>query len=887
MGNPVSNALERLTAALAERYRVEREIGQGGMATVYLAEDLKHGRLVALKVLHPELAAVLGGERFLTEIKTTAHLQHPNILQLFDSGAADGLLYYVMPFVEGESLRGRLTREKQLPIEDAVAIARGVAAALDFAHRHGVIHRDIKPENILLQDGQPLVADFGIALAVKQAGGARLTQTGLSLGTPQYMSPEQATAERELDARSDIYAIGAVTYEMLGGEAPFTGTSTQAIIAKLMTEEPRQLSLLRKTVPPHVEAAVQRAMEKLPADRFGSAAEFAAALAGSATGRYTRTTQTAVTRARSRPTVLLGVAAVVLAGLALLVGRWTARVKAPEVLPSRLAILPPERGALVNAGLARVLDISTDGRFVVFAANGQTQDLVVVRRLDEREGSAFPNSAGIRNLRVSPDGRFIYSPRSTSGLQRAPIAGGTWTQVPGIQPTAFLSWASDGTAWWSPMIGGGLFRTRPNAGTSERAFAADTGTFGPVIQQVLPGDRKALVVLSANSNSGPAGVRDLVSGAVTPLFDFPVVELRYASGVLVYARPDNTLNAVPFDAGRGTVSGDPVVLAEDVALTGAGVAQFALSDNGTVVYLPSFGRELMLMDRNGVGRRLTDQVLNYHSPRVSPDGQLIALDNTGTDGRDVWVFDREQQQLTRSSFDRDGHDPEWSHDGKHILYLSQRRGTLGVFRVRPGGGGKSDSLFADPFNGYTGVPIGGGDTLITTGTDLNGTSGPDVALIHLGPPARIEPLFATPFTEGWPAPSPDGKWLAFTSDETGRQEVYVHPLSREGLKVQVSIDGGTEPVWSPNGRELFYRRPSGGSAFLTAAAMQLGDEARVLGRTTLFDVSEYEPAQPHPNYDVTPDGQSFVMLRRSPSSHLVVIQHVQELVRRAQQSKPR
>jgi serine/threonine-protein kinase len=203
---------------------------------------------VALKVLHPELAAVLGGERFLAEIKTTAHLQHPNILQLFDSGAADGLLYYVMPFVEGESLRGRLTREKQLPVDDAVAIARGVAAALDFAHRHGVIHRDIKPENILLQDGQPLVADFGIALAVKQAGGARLTQTGLSLGTPQYMSPEQATTERELDARSDIYAIGAVTYEMLGGEAPFTGTSTQAIIAKLMTEEPRdhQFHLIRR-----------------------------------------------------------------------------------------------------------------------------------------------------------------------------------------------------------------------------------------------------------------------------------------------------------------------------------------------------------------------------------------------------------------------------------------------------------------------------------------------------------------------------------------------------------------------------------------------------------------------------------------------------------------
>jgi len=883
----MNTALERLTVALADRYRVAREIGQGGMATVYLAEDLKHGRRVALKVLHPELAAVLGGERFLAEIKTTAHLQHPNILQLFDSGAADGLLYYVMPFVEGESLRGRLTREKQLPVDDAVAIARGVAAALDFAHRHGVIHRDIKPENILLQDGQPLVADFGIALAVKQAGGARLTQTGLSLGTPQYMSPEQATAERELDARSDIYAIGAVTYEMLGGEAPFTGTSTQAIIAKLMTEEPRRLTVLRKTVPPHVEAAVHRAMEKLPADRFGSAAEFAAALAdGTRTVRLPGAASVAG-RPAPRRALWLALAAVAIAGLSLLAGRWSVSNPPPEVTPSRLAILPPDQGALVSAGLARIVDISRDGQFVVFAANAQTSDLVVVRRLDEPEGTALPNSAGIRNLSISPDGRFLYSPRSTSGLQRAPIAGGAWSQVPSIQPTAFLSWTSDGTAWWTPMLAGGMYRTRPNATTFERAFAADSGTFGPVIQQILPGDRKALVVLSANSNSGPAGIRDLATGAVTTLFDFPVVELRYAAGVLVYARPDNTLNAVPFDVERGTVRGDPVVLADDVALTGAGVAQFALSDNGTVVYLPSFGRELVLVDRSGASRRLSDQRLNYHSPRFSPDGNLIALDNTGTDGRDVWVFDREQQQLTRSSFDRDGHDPEWSHDGTHILYLSQRSGTLGIFRVRPGGGGKSDSLFASPFNGYSGVPIGGGDTLISTGTDLNGTSGPDVALIHLGPPARIEPLFATPYNEGWPAPSPDGKWLAFTSDETGRQEVYIHPLSRDGLKVQVSVDGGSEPVWSPNGRELFYRRPSGGSAFLTAAAMQLGEEARVLGRTTLFDVSEYEPAQPHANYDVTPDGKSFVLLRRSPSSHLVVIQQVQELVRRAQATGPR
>jgi serine/threonine-protein kinase len=278
----------RLTAALEGRYRLDRELGAGGMATVYRAHDLKHERDVAIKVLHPDLGAALGGERFLTEIRTTARLQHPHILPLLDSGAADGLLYYVMPLVTGETLRTRLEREKQLPIADAVLIAREVADALHYAHGLGVIHRDIKPENILLQNGHALVADFGIALAVQSAGGARMTQTGLSLGTPQYMSPEQAMGERTIDARSDIYALGAMTYEMLAGDAPFTGSSVQAIVAKVLSSEPEPLSVVRKTVPEHIEAAVLTALAKLPADRYASAAEFATALQAEGTGRTTR-----------------------------------------------------------------------------------------------------------------------------------------------------------------------------------------------------------------------------------------------------------------------------------------------------------------------------------------------------------------------------------------------------------------------------------------------------------------------------------------------------------------------------------------------------------------------------------------------------------------------
>ncbi len=271
-------SLEQLTAALADRYRLEHSLGEGGMATVYLAHDLKHNRRVALKVLKPELAAMLGAQRFLQEIQVTANLQHPHILPLYDSGSADGALFYVMPLVQGESLRDRLDREKLLSVDEAIRITRQVAGALDFAHRQGIVHRDIKPGNILLHDGEALLADFGIALALTEAAGGRLTGTGLSIGTVQYMSPEQAAGERDLDGRSDIYSLGAVTYEMLAGEPPVTGPTVQAMIAKLMTERPTSLRVVRDVVPRPLEDAVMRALAKAPTDRFSSAREFADAL---------------------------------------------------------------------------------------------------------------------------------------------------------------------------------------------------------------------------------------------------------------------------------------------------------------------------------------------------------------------------------------------------------------------------------------------------------------------------------------------------------------------------------------------------------------------------------------------------------------------------------
>src|SRR2546422_370495 len=276
----VANTFAQLRAALADRYALERELGRGGMATVYLARDLKHGRPVAIKVLRPEIAAALGPERFLREIEVAARLTHPHILPLHDSGQAAGFLYYVMPYIERESLRDRLEREGQLPLEEALRITREVASALSYAHSHDVVHRDIKPENILLSGGEAVVADFGIARAITQAGGRGLTETGIPVGTPAYMSPEQASGQSRIDGRADIYALGCTLYEMLAGDPPFLASTPQAVLARQSLDPVPRLHTVRQTVPSFVEQAITKALAKVPADRFATAAQFAEALTG-------------------------------------------------------------------------------------------------------------------------------------------------------------------------------------------------------------------------------------------------------------------------------------------------------------------------------------------------------------------------------------------------------------------------------------------------------------------------------------------------------------------------------------------------------------------------------------------------------------------------------
>ncbi len=872
MTEPRSGPPAALRAALADRYALERELGAGGMATVYLADDLRHSRRVAVKVLRPELAAVIGAERFLAEIKTTANLQHSHILPLFDSGVADGFLFYVMPFVDGESLRDRLNREKQLPIADAVRIGTEVASALDYAHRHGVIHRDIKPENILLHDGQALVADFGIALAASKAG-SRMTETGMSLGTPHYMSPEQAMGEREITARSDVYALGAMLYEMLSGDPPFTGSTAQAIVAKVLTSEPPALAPQRRSIPEHVEAAVMTALEKLPADRFATAGEFAAALGGTggaATARMSRRMAAAPARGRRNGTLALaGVGAAALA-LGALGGMKLRRAPVADALPARFEISAPGLGF----SPWRNVSLSADGRNLVYfvAGRGETGGLHL-RPLDQLEARQIPGIGGAQaadNPYLSPDGRELMVSRQGQ-TYRVAITGGQATPLPDVPEAPFSMLDDAGNVIYSG-VDGGIWRL-PRAGPAVQVSAPDTaaGERRQLLSDVLPGGRIAFV--GASGGTGFAGrfyALDLESGARRWLLDFDLRAVYYAGrNTLVYVTGDQMLHGIRFDPEKLTTSGDAVLLGGPVETMPLGTPRVTVSRTGMVVYAPRNPAELVLVDRTGTPRKLVEGAAEYHNPRFSPDGRSVSMDINESTGRDVWVLSLDQGTLTRVTFDNDGHDAIWSKDGRSLVYVATRGERIVLLRSRLDGG--PGEQLAPDVAAAPGGWMADGRLLTITAAEAQ-RRGWNIMVDSAG---RLVPYLATNFSEGWVSTSPDGKWLAYASDASRRFEVYVAPTDRSGGRIQVSVSGALEPVWGADGKTLYYT--STDTRELIQASLELSPTLRVVSRTPLFPLGDFVGAEPHANYDMAADGR-MVTVRRPQTPRLVLIQNADRLV---------
>jgi serine/threonine-protein kinase len=879
----VPDVLARLSPALADRYSILRELGAGGMATVYLAQDLRHDRLVAIKVLRPELAAVIGAERFLAEIRTTANLQHPHILPLFDSGTADGFLYYVMPYVEGESLRDRLLREKQLPIADAMRLATEVASALDYAHRHGVIHRDIKPENVLLHDGQALVADFGIALAASKAGGSRMTETGMSLGTPHYMSPEQAMGEREISPRADIYALGAMTYEMLTGEPPFTGPTAQAIVAKVVTERPAPIRRRRETVPPEVEEAVLTALAKLPADRFATAAEFTAAL--STAGVATRRAPVLVSSSRTAGPAARG--AVLYGALALttLLAVWGWARRRPDASPAVLrVVLEPPAGselAFPVPGSATYLTVSPDGRYVIYAAShGGSGWALELRRLDELETRTLPGTERATTPEFSPDGRWIAFGAADGTLRKIALDGTNLTTLCRLDAGGIngLTWTSDRELVFSRvnLAARGLYRVAADGGEPARLGRMDSAS-GERLQLGPRAADGGRLVFYASTQASNLDLRIAVmkDGEPKVFSGLPGVRpLGLLDGRLVYVRQDGALMAAPFDV-RTLEAGPPLQVMDSIAAR-AWMTPAALSPNGTLLYQRGgLASWLVLVDERGQPRPLLDSARAYLHPRLSPDGKRLAVEVQSGTTNEIWIANLTAgtfERLTRGGFnDR----PEWAPDGGRLLYSSSRAVANPLWWQPADGSGAPELVYQAPDAIREGVFTPDGRSIVFR-TDTR-DSARDLYRLPLDGERKPVPILVNGNDDKHPRVSPDGELLAYTSNESDREEVYVRPLGGSAARVRVSLGGGAEPLWSRDGRRLFYRA---GFA-LMAATVSRTPALGVVARDTLFE-GHYASDPWHANYDVTPDGRHFVMLQPVEENRdlILVVNWIEELRRR-------
>jgi Tol biopolymer transport system component/tRNA A-37 threonylcarbamoyl transferase component Bud32 len=868
-----SAPLGALSSALLGRYTIEREVGSGGMATVYLAQDLRHDRRVALKVLRPELAAVIGAERFLAEIKTTANLQHPHILPLFDSGAAESFLFYVMPYVEGESLRDRITREKQLPVDEAVRVATQVLSAIDYAHRHGVVHRDIKPENILLHDGSALVADFGIALAVSTAGaGTRMTETGMSLGTPHYMSPEQAMGEREITAKSDVYALGCVLYEMLLGEPPFTGPTAQAIIARVVTEDPRSLSVQRKTIPPHVEAAVRKSLQKLPADRFKTAAQFAEALAEttfgavSAGGTHAGAAQAGGAR---KSYALASWAAAAIALVTLVAGYVTGRSTAPvpEVTPVHFLITLPESVVQVNRCCGRAQALSPDGSTLVFVGIRTTKGMLYRRALSRLDAEPIPGTDDGATPFFSPDGKWLGFSTGDK-IRKVAMSGGPSTPIVSADVGGGATWGDDDVIVYSEA---GRLWTVPAAGGSRQAVPVVDTTATYLYPFALPGGKRALVtVRTANTalDGSRIGVLELATGGIDTIGFGARAE--YASGHIVFSGTDNTLLVQPFDVSKRKTTGAATVLLAGVSLSGGTNHEFSLSANGWLEYMPGASSSSEVLRATGpAGRNIIAlpgrSGDNLEDPAVSPDGRRIALrlGQLASGGApDVWVLDRPQATLTRFTVGG-GTTPVWSRDGRRIAYrvpADSGRGA-GIY-VRAADQSGAPVLVLGGLSVFPSSWLPGDRELVFTEARPGG-AGFDIGIVTLGDSVPRW-ILKSEFSERNAQVSPDGRRLAFESNRTGKFEVYVQPMTgtagaQPGAIVaatQISTEGGTSPRWSPDGRMLYYIEDGS----IIGATLEAGPGVAVANRKPIVEGGVTDINGTNVNWDIFPDGKQFLYI---------------------------
>ncbi len=889
-------------------YEIQSLLGSGGMGDVYKARDTRLDRLVAIKVLPADLASDGNHyQRFEREARAVASLDHPHIGALYDVGQEDGLRFLVMQYLEGETLASRLA-SGALPTDQVLRYAIEIAGALDHAHRRGIVHRDVKPGNIFLTKAGTRLLDFGVAkwravaatgavnsLSAHTNASGSLTEEGMIVGTLHYMAPEQLEG-KAVDARADLFAFGAVLYEMTTGRRAFEGTSPASVMAAVLDSEPPSVSTLQHLAPAALDHLVKICLAKDPDERWQTAGDLKRQLMWIAKGDVSPGAATAsAPRGRRRERVVIGLLALVVTALVVGVTAWTRR---PPVAPRSVtrAVLPLGPDESLVLGLNPVLAVSPEGtRLVYVAAHGDGRPQLHLRALNQLSALPVAGTEGAYHPFFSPDGRWVGF-FADGKMKKVPVSGGPLVTIcdvdPGADGARGASWGWDDTILLAPSFHAGLSRVSAGGGNVRpiTALRKDRRERSHRFPHLLPGGKAALFTVGTADiewwDDARIEIVSLETGERRVLIDGGTSARYSPSGHIVFARAGSLL-AAPFDLARLEVSGPSATVVDGVKMRlSGGSTDFDLSTDGMLVYLAGFQRpahRLLWVDRQGHAQPLMAQRDDFYSPRLSHDGQRLAVAVSRAND-EVWIYDFVRDALERRVFGWQNTGPAWTPDGARITFLSSRDEMNGsLFWQVADGSRPAEALTTLGPGGFPGSWSPDGQTLAFSVFERDPTSGGwDIWMLALQGERRPRPLVQTRFAERNPKFSPDGRWLAYDSKESGVWEVYVMQFPPSGERWQVSTDGGIEPAWGPDGRELFYR---GGRAM-----MKVGVETKPTFKASrpavLFTPRSLAAGGSiSPDYDVSPDGNRFVMIEEgepgpAPAHVNLVVNWTEELKQR-------
>jgi eukaryotic-like serine/threonine-protein kinase len=916
-------------------YEILSAIGAGGMGEVYKAHDTKLGRDVAIKIL-PEAVAHDPDRlaRFQREAKMLASLNHSNIATIHGLEHSNGTHFLIMELVTGETLADRIKREGAVPLEEALKIAVQIAEALEAAHEKGIIHRDLKPANVkVTPEGKVKVLDFGLAKAFAGEAAdsnpsqsptlsAVATMQGVLLGTAAYMSPEQARG-KAVDKRTDIWAFGCVLYELLCGRLAFGGEDVTEILAAVVKTEP-DWNLLPEATPPTIRTLVRRCLRKDRHQRLQDAAGVRIEVEDALSAP-----RTVVSEARHTPMWRW----MLVAGLSLVIGAAIAgfavwRLRPTERLPDVTRLLigaePSEGLQTTTAGVVSVgrgrptrtaMALSPNGKYLIFVGSQAGKRQLYVRAMDQVDATLIPGTEESDSPFFSPDGQWIGFYQGTVGvgaigeLKKVALSGGPTVTLCKTPPLYGVSWGSDDTIVLANDRAGGLSRVSASGGTLQPLTTVDLkkGEVSHRLPQVLPGGHAVLFTIQKAErrwDDAQIVVRSLVSGEQKVLVENGADGRYVPTGHLVFAR-SGTLMAVPFDPVRMTITGGPIGIIEGVmqdvdspvGIGDTGAAQFSVSSSGSLAYLaggtfPDPQRSMVWVDRKGATEPISVPLGNYLVPRLSPDGRQLTFFTAGID-TNVWIYDLSRGALSRVTTDGVNKFPIRTPDGQRVTFASARTGPDNLFWKRSDGSGAAERLTTDEHVQIPSSWSPDGKTLAFL-EQVQGNNW-DIWTMSLekNGAAKVQPFLETPFFEEYAEFSPDGRWLAYASNESGHNEVYVQPFPGPGGRQQVSTQGGTEPAWAHNGTELFYKT-QGTNDMMRMMSVEVTLGARFTANVPhmLFEGSRQPGTIYVRGYDVASDDKRFVMVQLKEQlpplmiSKMILVQNwFEELKRRVPTGK--